>query len=449
MNTCDHPDVPVRVRIAPSPTGRLHIGNLRCALFNWLYARKHKGKFIIRIEDTDLERSKPEYVDSILAAFEWAGMASDEPIAFQSKRFPLYQKYIERLLEMDKAYWSNPQDEENGKSVVRFRVPRDRQSVAFQDCIRGEVTFELSQIDDFVIARHDGSPLYNFVVVVDDIEMRISHVFRGEDHISNTPRQILLYEAFASKPPRFAHLPFILGASGQPLSKRDAATSVIEYREGGFLPEALWNYLVRLGWSHGDQEIFSRDEMIRLFTIGAVHHAGATFDMAKLKWMNSMYIRAYSPEKLISYIHKIIDPAFEMQCAGWQRSQLEAAVSLFQERAATVIELRDLVCALHGQPVIAELPASVTWDKRTATLLESLEQRLLAAESLDVATAEREMKAVCVDAGVAFPELAKPVRFALTGTLSSPSVSSLLVVLGWEESVERINRLKQRLRESV
>lgn len=437
------------MRVAPSPTGRLHIGNLRVALFNWLFARKHNGVFLIRIEDTDIERSKQEYVDSILDAFAWVGIESDEPILFQTQRFPLYQTYIDRLLATGSAYWSDPLAEENGKSVVRFRVPRDRQSVVFNDLIRGSVTVETSLIDDFVIARADGTPLYNFVVVVDDIESRITHVLRGEDHISNTPRQILLYEALGAPLPLFGHLPFILGATGQPLSKRDAATAVLDYRDGGYLPEALWNYLIRLGWSHGDQEIFSRQEMINYFSLDAVHSAGAMFDIAKLNWVDSVYIKGYSPANLISYIHANVDPKFEAKCEQWGPAQLEAAVALYQDRVLTVVQLRDMVCQLCEAPVITELPVSVTWGARTADLLENFEQRLLAVESLDIESVERMLRAVCEQMGAKMPDLAKPIRFALTGELSSPSVSSLLVVLGWSEGVERINRFKKWLREVV
>ena len=289
----------VRVRFAPSPTGHLHIGGLRAAIFNWLFARHHKGTFLLRIEDTDRERSKQEYTDAILDAFAWMGITSDEPLIIQSERINAHIVVIKKLLEEGKAYRCYCSQEEVlqrhvdaggdahfvkydgkcrfqtsqdrvGEHVVRFAIPSSVQHISFDDMIRGPITVASDELDDFIIARSDYSPMYNFVVVVDDAFMKITHVIRGEDHISNTPKQILLYQACGYEIPQFAHAPNILGPSGKKLSKREAAASVLEYRTMGYLPQALCNYLVRLGWSHGDQEVFSEQELIACFSLDAV-----------------------------------------------------------------------------------------------------------------------------------------------------------------------------------
>lgn len=436
----------VRVRFAPSPTGHLHIGGLRCALFNWLYAKQRNGTFVMRIEDTDFERSKPEYTSAILQAFEWVNIASDEPLVYQSERLDLYKSYVERLLASGNAYWSDATTEENGKSALRFRVPRDRKSIVFHDLIRGEISFDISELEDFVIARADGTPLYNFVVVVDDFEMRISHVIRGEDHISNTPKQILMYEALGAPLPQFAHLPLILGSSGQPLSKRDAATSVMDYQKSGHLPDALCNYLVRLGWAHGDQEIFTRDEMIRYFALEQVHPSGAIFDMAKLNWMNGVYLRNKPAAAIIAYIEQTIDPNFSAACEAWTRAQLEQMVTLYKERATTICELIDLVKPLSVQPELLHLPKEMGWNSKTADLLEGFEVVLMGITTCEHQGIEKAIKTYCAETKCSMPELAKPVRFALTGTLNSPSISQVISVLGCAEAVQRIGRFKELLR---
>ncbi len=441
-----HDDRPVRVRFAPSPTGHLHIGSLRLALFNWLFARNKGGVFIIRIEDTDLERSKQEYVDSILNAFKWVGIESDEPIQYQTQRFELYRRYIEKLVTEGKAYWSDPTKEENGLSVVRFRLPRDRKTVGFHDAIHGEISFDIDQIGgDFVIARADGSPLYNFVVVIDDIEMKISHVIRGDDHISNTPKQILLYEAIGAPLPLFAHAPMILGPTGAKLSKRDAATSVVEYRAMGILPDALCNYLVRLGWAHGDQEVFTKQELIQAFSLAEINKSGAIFDMAKLLWMNGVYLRSASAAWLIDYIHANMDADFTARFPGWSRQQLERALELYRERVTTVRELIDTVSALHREPELADVPTSEKWDQATQALLGMFIERLEKLEDVSPAAIEQLVKTLCKERGVPLPAIAKPVRFALTGTLSSPSVYELVALLGRQVSEQRIARLRKVL----
>lgn len=441
-----HGDRPCRVRFAPSPTGNLHIGSLRAALFNWLFARHAGGTFIIRIEDTDLERSKQEYVDSILNAFKWVGIESDEPIQYQTQRLELYKKYIDRLVADGKAYWSDPAKEENGVSVVRFKLPADRKAVQFTDLIHGEISFDIDQIGgDFVIARADGSPLYNFVVVVDDIDMNISHVIRGDDHISNTPKQILLYEALGAQLPSFAHLPMILGPTGAKLSKRDAATSVTEYRDMGILPDALCNYLVRLGWAHGDQEIFTKQELIAAFSLDGVNKSGAIFDMAKLLWTNGVYIKQASAQQLIAYIDKHVDTNFSARCAGLTPEQLERLIDLYKERVSNLRELADLISSLSRAPEITGIPAAEKWDQLTAELLDLFVEKLAQEAVCDHASVERIVKTICGERKLSIAALAKPIRYALTGALNSPSVYELVALFGCRESTERIVRLRKVL----
>ncbi|HEY4743631.1 MAG TPA: glutamate--tRNA ligase, partial [Desulfuromonadaceae bacterium] len=320
----------LRVRFAPSPTGYLHVGGARTALFNWLLARKQEGTFILRIEDTDVERSTQESVDAILQGMEWLGLDWDEGPFYQSDNFPLYREYVHRLLDTGKAYRcyctaeeleakrelamkegrkpkydgtcrERTDHPEGAPYVVRFRAPQAG-ATSFDDLIKGTITFPNEELDDLIIQRSDGTPTYNFCVVIDDASMRITTVIRGDDHVNNTPRQIQLYEALGFPVPCFAHVPMILGSDKTRLSKRHGATSVIAYRDMGFLPEALMNYLVRLGWSHGDDEIFSREEMIRKFDIANVGRSASVFNTEKLLWLNAHYIKSGDPERLAGLV---------------------------------------------------------------------------------------------------------------------------------------------------
>jgi glutamyl-tRNA synthetase len=331
----------VRVRFAPSPTGHLHIGGLRTALFNWLFARHHGGAFLLRIEDTDVERSTKEYRDSILESFAWTELVHDEEIVTQSDRIEEHRKVADQLIANGKAYrcFCSPEEvasryghaahedffvkydghcrtrlaqaDDNDRShVVRFKLPTDRNEIVFQDLIKGPITIGLDQLDDFIILRSGGYPMYNFVVVVDDAYMGITHIIRGEEHIINTPKQILLYEACEYSVPFFLFFSLILGPSGDKLSKRDGATSVVEYRREGYIPHALLNYLARLGWSHGDQEIFSLSELIEYFSLDRVGNKGAIFDFEKLAWINGMYIREMDEQSLIDAIIRDVDHNF-------------------------------------------------------------------------------------------------------------------------------------------
>lgn len=454
----------VRVRFAPSPTGHLHIGGLRTALFNWLFARKHAGVFLVRIEDTDLVRSQEVFLHSILASLQWADLMGDEPIIKQSDRTTEYKIKIDQLLQEGKAYKcycpTAPMatDEENyfkydGKCrvrksapesgqtsyVVRIKLPLEQKTIEFNDIIRGPISFDIHQLDDFIIARSDGSPIYNFVVVIDDAQMSITHVIRGEDHISNTPKQIVLYQAFGFSLPQFAHLPLILGPTGARLSKRDAATAVSDYKEQGYLADALCNYLVRLGWSHGDQEIFTRQEMIELFSLEAVGKKGAIFDQNKLDWVNGIYLRQNTPEKLIEFIIRDVDPQFMQKISAWNQATIYALINLYKERVKTLKEMVYDITALYNRSntITQEdkerwiTPHSIEYVRKFMISLQDLPEFIV-----DVVTSHG--KEIAKKENFKLVELAQPIRIALTGKAQGPGVFELLTVLGKQESLRRI-----------
>lgn len=504
----------IRVRFAPSPTGMLHIGNLRACLFNWLFARHARGSFLVRIEDTDCERSKQAYVDAILQSLAWMGIESDEPLVFQSQRLAVYQEALQRLIHAGHAYrcFCTPQDilarskkracsgvadmtsqdslgaccahgaesaeedafvgydgycrnrvesEEDLKKpfVIRFALPRDLQELSFDDGIRGRVSVKLDQFDDFIIARsacpaelaelespdkqrRNGWPVYNFVVVVDDASMRITHVIRGEDHITNTFKQLLLYRAFGYQVPVFAHLPLVLGPSGDKLSKRDGATSVPEYQRMGFLPDALLNYLVRLGWAHGDREVFSRQELIDLFTLEAVGKKGAIFDMQKLTWLNGVYIRAASEQELLERMVHDVMPDLREKLASWDTATLLAIIKLYKERVKTLQELAHELVTVHNGPtgyVADDLNQWVT--AQTEEYLTQVVKTLAMQDSFSLEIIQNEIKAFAKQQGVKVVVLAQPIRIALVGKGASPGVFELLALLGKEESIRRIQDL--------
>lgn len=465
----------LRVRFAPSPTGHLHIGGLRAALFNWLYARHNGGTFLIRIEDTDLERSKPEYTQSILASFSWCNIHSDEPIVIQTERNAEHQKVIQELLAKGRAYRCycsqtdvttrhgvDPEDpftavkydgrcrnraasaDDAGKPyAIRFALPQDRTTITFNDLIRGSVTFDMDQFDDFIIARSDGSPMYNFVVVVDDHHMKISHVIRGEDHISNTPKQIFLYEACGFPVPQFAHLPLILGPEGNRLSKRDAATSVLEYRLNGYLPDALLNYLVRLGWAHGDQEIFTREELISFFSLDAVGKKGSIFDQAKLDWINGTYIRQQTPQSLLTYIHDHMDADFAEACKGWDDHKICASIALYQDRVATLREMIQEIRLLHAGPFEYTQEDLAAWASSPEQKQHMQELKKACARmtvwSKDAISSE--LKELSKEHNLKLVALAQPLRLALIGKTAGPGVFDMAALVGQQETVQRLERL--------
>lgn len=464
-----------RVRFAPSPTGHLHIGGLRAAIFNWLFARHHGGTFLVRIEDTDTQRSKQEYTDSILASLAWAGIESDEAIVIQSSRYDEHAKLIQQLLQQGKAYYCYCTQQEiedrhtkaghdpafikydglcrvdqkyagtDRAKVVRFSIPHDVQTITFDDLIRGTITIEREQLDDFIIARSDGRPMYNFVVVADDADTRISHVIRGEDHISNTPKQILLYQALGYDVPLFAHLPMVLGQSGQRLSKRDAATSVLDYKHNGYVPDALVNYLVRLGWAHGDQEIFTKQELIDFFTLKAVNKKSAVFDPEKLNWVNSTYIKQLDTHKLYAMMCDEVQPLLNDQLKNWTNEQIYGAIDLYKDRVDTLSHMNEKLCVLHNGPMQFNQDDVAQWI--TAETVDHLNQVVDAFAQLDSFendAIKNTMKDISKQAGVKLVAIAQPLRIAVIGSSDGPGVFGLLALIGKDETQRRIEKLLNR-----
>lgn len=460
----------VRVRFAPSPTGHLHVGSVRVAIFNWLFARHHKGSFLVRYEDTDRARSTKEFLDSQIASLNWMGLVPDEEPVFQMSRIKEHTKAVDSLIAQGKAYrcFCEPKDHESADSygkydgtcrdkkpkedpskphAVRFKLPDRAGKIAFNDLIRGQISIDYDQLDDFIIMRRDGVPVYNLVVVLDDIFMNITHVIRGEDHISNTPKQLLLYEALSSNPPEFGHLPLILGPSGARLSKRDAATSVQEYVEEGFLPDALFNYLVRLGWSHGDQEVFSRDELVTLFTLDAVQKKGAIFDKLKLLWLNGIYLRGLSPDMVLDGLRGISGGQLHEKVHQlWDFSALMTLVAEYKERSKTLVELAQAIIALAQDAPELDISLIQKWhDEKSAAVFACFCDRAGQLDAWDHDHLLSIAKQVCDEYETKLVRLAQPLRLALTGTITSPGVFSILEILGKTRSLERLIRLKPRL----
>lgn len=460
----------VRVRFAPSPTGHLHIGGARTALFNWLFARHEGGEFILRIEDTDTSRSTEEYIGSIVEGMRWLELDRDEGPYRQTERFDIYRKYIEHLLEKEMAYQCYCTQEEleqrrkeaveKGLSPrydrrcrnlkgpvpgrnpsVRFKMPEIGE-VVVDDMIRGKVVFDNSQLDDLIIMRSDGTPTYNFVVVVDDVDMRITHVIRGDDHLNNTPKQIHIYRALGYDVPKFAHLPMILGADKTRLSKRHGATSVIAYRDEGYLPDALVNYLVRLGWSWGDQEIFTREEMIRYFSFENVSKAAAVFNPGKLLWLNSEHMKITPLDKLASMVRPfLIKDGTMTEDQELDREWFEKALSTLVERAKTLRELAASLRYYIAEDVEADPRA---WEKfinkKTLQNLRQVAAALEAVEDFSSGGLEAAFRALMDKLGVKLGALAQPVRVAVTGRAESPGIFEVLEIVGKEKSLRRINK---------
>mgnify|MGYP001598352755 FL=1 len=454
----------VRTRFAPSPTGYLHIGGARTALFNWLFARHHKGKFILRIEDTDVARSTEESTQAILDGMEWLGLNWDEGPYYQSKRFDLYKEHAYKFLEVDKAYkcfctseeleqrrkeaieqgrpprydgrCRSGKAEKNKPFAIRFKVPPGRTLV--NDIIKGQVAFENNEIEDLIILRSDGTPTYNLCVVVDDATMEITHVIRGDDHLNNTPKQILMYEAFGYHVPVFAHLPMILGSDKTRLSKRHGATSVMAYKEMGYLPHALVNYLARLGWSHGDQEIFSLEELTEKFSLKNVGKSSGIFNPEKLLWLNAHYIKESRPE----YIAKLLIPFLEakgLKIEGEER--LKMAVKTLQERSKTLLEMADSAGFYFKKEILYEEKAAQKF--LTRDILEIFKELISRMEGL-ANFAHNAIEAVFDDVvskkTVKLGKIAQPVRVALTGGTVSPGIFEVIETLGKDETITRLNK---------
>jgi glutamyl-tRNA synthetase len=456
----------IRTRFAPSPTGYLHVGGARTALFSWLYARKHGGTFVLRIEDTDLERSTAESVNAILEGMTWLGLEYDEGPFYQTHRFDRYKALIQELLDEGKAYHCycsreeldemreaqmarkekprydgrcrhRSEPKEGVAPVVRFRNPDDG-AVVIDDQVKGQIIVRNSELDDLIIARSDGSPTYNFTVVVDDLDMRITHVIRGDDHVNNTPRQINILKALGAELPKYAHVPMILGSDGTRLSKRHGAVSVMQYRDDGFLPEAVLNYLVRLGWSHGDQEIFSLDEMIEHFDVPDINHSASTFNPDKLLWLNHHYLMHGDPVHVAHHFRWHlgrlgIDPTEGPDPVEVVKAQRERNKTLVEMAEASAFFYRDFhqydekaakknltSDAIEGLSMLREtLGALRPWVR------ESIHDLIAAtAEALDVKMGE----------------IAQPLRVAVSGTSVSPPIDLTLEILGQDKTVARIDQ---------
>ena len=463
----------IRTRFAPSPTGYLHIGGARTALFSWLHARKHGGRFILRIEDTDLERSTVESVNAILEGMTWLGLEYDEGPFFQTHRMERYREVIRQLLDSGHAYYCYCTKEEldalraeqmarkekpryDGRCrarteprpgvepVVRFRNPTEGQ-VVVDDLIRGRVVFDNRELDDLIIARSDGTPTYNLTVVVDDLDMNITHVIRGDDHLNNTPRQINILRALGVEPPVYAHVPMILGEDGKRLSKRHGAVSVMQYREDGYLPEALLNYLVRLGWSHGDQEIFSLDEMIEYFELENVNRAPSTFNPEKLLWLNQQYIMKDDPARIAHLLSphmgdRGVDPA--------EGPDLVEVVRLLQERASTLVEMADQALFFYRDFEDYDPKAAKAHLRPAAR--DALERLRAALAGLDDWTPEaiqHTIEQVAEALGVKLGKVGMPLRVAVSGRGASPSNDQTLALLGREKTLQRIDRALDFIRQ--
>ena len=454
----------VRTRFAPSPTGFLHIGGLRTALFCWLYARRHGGKYVLRIEDTDLERSTAEAIQQILDGLEWAGLEHDEGPFYQTQRFDRYREVIEQLLAQGSAYrcyctkeeleqmraqqaargekprydgrWRDRSDSREGVApVVRFKNPLAGE-VVVDDVVHGRVVFQNSELDDLIIARSDGTPTYNFCVVVDDMDMQITHVIRGDDHLNNTPRQMNMLLALGRRPPTYAHLPMILGSDGAKLSKRHGAVSVLQYRDEGYLPEAVLNYLVRLGWSHGDQEIFSIDEMVRLFDIADVNKSASAFDVEKLAWLNQQHMMRAPAARVAAVLR------WHLERNGIQAEdgpKLEQIVLAQRERAKTVKEMAANSLFFFRAPAAYDDKAvrkHVT--PEVLGLLNEVMGGLGRLEDWRAESIHALISASAADRGVSLGKLAQPIRLAVCGGTVSPPIDATLAILGKSESLARI-----------
>ena len=460
----------IRVRFAPSPTGYLHVGGARTALFNWLLARRLGGTFILRIEDTDVERSTKESVDAILEGMKWLELDWDEGPFYQSDSFALYKEYVQKMLDEGTAYrcycsaaelerkrdlamqeGRKPKydgtcrergDQPDAPFVVRFRAPQGGE-VAFDDLIKGRIAFPAEELDDLIIQRTDGTPTYNFCVVIDDAVMRITHVIRGDDHVNNTPRQIQLYQALGFPVPLFAHVPMILGSDKARLSKRHGATSVIAYRDMGYLPEALINYLVRLGWSHGDDEIFSRSQMIEMFAIENVGRSASVFNPDKLNWLNAHYIKTGDPERLADLLLPHISGRGVSTLNG---PDLLAVVRSLQERAQTLEEMAERALFYYQAPQSYDEAALAKFDKaHLSAVYGAVAERLSASGAASAAEFDQIFKDICTDNGWKMPQVGQPTRIALSGGTQAPGIGEIIQALGVEESVRRINSARETL----
>jgi glutamyl-tRNA synthetase len=455
-------------RFPPSPTGYLHIGGARTALFNWLFARHHGGKFILRIEDTDQVRSTQDSIRAILDAMEWLGLDWDEGPYYQTQRLDHYREYLQQLLDSGHAYYCDCTPERLEKHrkealvaglkpkydgrcrdrglgagpdrVIRFRCA-DVGDTMVNDLIKGPISFDNAELDDLVLQRSDGLPTYNLAVVVDDITMNVNYVIRGDDHLNNTPRQILIYQAVGVPLPKFAHVPMILGPDRTRLSKRHGATSVMEYKKTGYLPEALVNYLVRLGWSYGDQEVFSRKELIEKFTLENVGKAASVFDLEKLLWLNAHYIKERSPQSLIPLVKPFLtDRGYPEKSESYQVK----AIHTMQPRSHTLAEMADamkfyFISNVEYDPQAAKKFLKSNMQEPFKRLISALEE----LEIFDEKNLENLFRQLADDLGMKLGKIAQPVRVALTGVTASPGLFEIIDVLGKDAVLTRLRKARE------
>jgi glutamyl-tRNA synthetase len=460
----------VRVRFPPSPTGHLHIGGVRTALFNWLYARHGGGMFVLRIEDTDRTRSTEESIQVILESLRWLGLDWDEGPYRQTERLAIYQAHAYRLLEAGKAYhcYCAPQELQERreealrrgesprydrrcrnlshpptgrKPAIRLKAPLEGQT-RFVDLIHGELTFENSEMDDLIILRSDETPTYNFAVVVDDVTMQITHVIRGDDHIANTPRQILIYHALDYPLPQFGHVSMILGADKGRLSKRHGATSVLAYREMGYLPEALLNYLARLGWAHGDQEIFTKEELIEQFSLNELNKAAGIFSPDKLLWLNAHYLRTLPSERLIpELVSHLIREGTIKSPEEMDRAYLARAIDSVRERSKTLVEMAQWLRFYFAEHIMYDDKAADKFlTAETAPLLAKLAQALEGLPRFDETSIEQVFQQLLAETGLKLGAIAQPARVALTGDTVSPGIHQIMAILGRERVLSRLSQ---------
>jgi glutamyl-tRNA synthetase len=456
----------IRTRFAPSPTGMLHIGGVRTALFSWLYARRHGGIFILRVEDTDRERSTDAAVQVILNGMQWLGLNEDEGPFYQTRRMDRYGEVLNEFLQKGLAYRCYCSKEEldqmrsrqtaakqkprydgtcrnrteprpGVEPVIRFKNPIDG-AVIVEDVIHGAVEFANSELDDLIIARSDGTPTYNFCVVVDDSDMRITHVIRGDDHLNNTPRQINMLQALGVTPPVYAHVPMILGADGAKLSKRHGAVSVLQYREDGYLPEALLNYLVRLGWSHGDQEIFSIAEMVQFFDITDVNKSASAFNAEKLLWINQQHILRATPEHLAAYLQPQLAA---LGIVTGDLAKLAAVARTQQERAKTLKEMaQNSLFFFREVTAYDDKAAKKNLGADSAPVLRAVREALAAIPAWDAAAIHDCVNRIATELNLGLGKVAQPIRVAVSGTSVSPPIDMTLEVLGREVTLARLDR---------
>ena len=456
----------VRTRFAPSPTGYLHIGGARTALFCYLFARKHGGEFILRVEDTDRERSTDESVQAILQGMDWLGLEYDEGPFYQTQRFDRYREVVQQLIDSGHAYhcyctpeeldtmreeatarkekpryngfWRDRTDSppEGIKPVVRFKNPLSGK-VTIDDAVKGPIVIDNAELDDLIIMRSDGAPTYNLTVVVDDWDMEITHVIRGDDHINNTPRQINILEALGATRPVYAHLPMILGEDGKRMSKRHGAVSVMQYQADGYLPEALLNYLVRLGWSHQDQELFTADEMRDLFTLEAVNRSGAVFDDKKLEWVSQQYLQSADAEHLASaLLPYMADKSISVDGGA----PLASVANLLRDRAKNLVEMAEATRYFYQAPSSYDEKAKGKQFKQaTADVLQSAVTGLSASNEWNAESIQAVLDSCVETLGIGFGKLGQPLRLAITGGTQSPSLADTLALIDKADVLQRLD----------